>query len=428
MYFILAILLIFPFAAMGQIDDVKTLSWQEVLELARKHNPELRAQYAALRASRADYDGSRSGFYPQLVAGFDVTKSHRSSQIDQADASERYDLSLSLRQNIFDGFADSQKVKKAKTAVNASKLEVLTTKLRLGFDLVSSFSSLSFAQASELLQEKIIGRRQENLNIVTLRFENGRENKGSVLQSEAYLAAARFELDKARQDQLVFKRELYSLIGLDKAEKEDKSWRQLTLNGVVPTEKPLADESLDLKALALLHPDVKLARARAAMAMADVGLSRARFYPSLETRAQYGLGDDSFFPNQSAWSISLGVSYPLYSGGADSAALRKAKQSYLEAKLSVRASVNRQLDSLEKSLLSYRQAYAQLDVEKAFEKAAIVRAEIARSKYNNGLMSFEEWDRLESELMSRQKSVLRLERDLVQSYAAWLKAQGKGVL
>jgi outer membrane protein len=84
--------------------------------------------------------------------------------------------------------------------------------------------------------------------------------------------------------------------------------------------------------------------------------------------------------------------------------------------------------NLKQTYASYAESAEKLKVDQAFLDAAFTRAEIARSKYNNGLMSFEDWDRLESDLIQRQKNFLQSQRDRVVAEAAWEQAQGKGVI
>ena len=60
--------------------------------------------------------------------------------------------------------------------------------------------------------------------------------------------------------------------------------------------------------------------------------------------------------------------------------------------------------------------------------AATVRSVISRAKYNNGLLAFEEWDQIETDLINRQKTALQNLRDRIIAEASWLLAQGTGVL
>ena len=75
-----------------------------------------------------------------------------------------------------------------------------------------------------------------------------------------------------------------------------------------------------------------------------------------------------------------------------------------------------------------RQAIERLKVDESFRAAAIARAEIARRKYNNGLLSFEDWDIIENDLIFRQKNYLSSLQTRVTSEAAWERDRGTGAI
>jgi outer membrane protein len=83
---------------------------------------------------------------------------------------------------------------------------------------------------------------------------------------------------------------------------------------------------------------------------------------------------------------------------------------------------------LKQAYANYVQAVEQLNVNQAFVDAAQMRAEIARSQYNNGLIAFSDWNLIENDLIQRQKSYVQSQRDRVVAEAAWEQAQGKGVI
>ena len=57
-----------------------------------------------------------------------------------------------------------------------------------------------------------------------------------------------------------------------------------------------------------------------------------------------------------------------------------------------------------------------------------VRADISRSKYNNGLTTFDDWDLIENDLINRQKDYNLKIRDRLTSEAFWEQTQGTGVI
>lgn len=64
-------------------------------------------------------------------------------------------------------------------------------------------------------------------------------------------------------------------------------------------------------------------------------------------------------------------------------------------------------------------------VAKEFLEASQVRAIISRGRYQAGLMTFEDWDLIETDLINRQKIELQSRRDVVFAEAALEQSQGK---
>ena len=162
----------------------------------------------------------------------------------------------------------------------------------------------------------------------------------------------------------------------------------------------------------------------------DAGIRTARsgFFPSLNLTGTMGRQGRDFFPSGERWSVGVGLSFPLFSGGQDYYASKAAVAGFAQA-VGTRESVDRQLlVSLRQSYRTYTQGVEKLLVDTAFLEAAASRSEIARNRYNNGLLTFEDWDVIENDLISRQKTRLQSKRDRVVSEAAWEQAQGKGVI
>jgi outer membrane protein TolC len=84
--------------------------------------------------------------------------------------------------------------------------------------------------------------------------------------------------------------------------------------------------------------------------------------------------------------------------------------------------------ALEQAYSGYVQAVEQVNVSQAFVEAAQTRAEISRAQYNNGLLTFNDWNLIENDLTQRQTNYVVSQRDRVSAEAAWEQAQGKGVI
>ena len=86
------------------------------------------------------------------------------------------------------------------------------------------------------------------------------------------------------------------------------------------------------------------------------------------------------------------------------------------------------LIKLKQAHAAFIEAHQKMEVDRAFSEATLAREKIARAKYNNGLLTFDNWDIIENDLINRQKASLQSQRDRVIAEAAWEQAQGKGVI
>lgn len=162
--------------------------------------------------------------------------------------------------------------------------------------------------------------------------------------------------------------------------------------------------------------------------MADVTFARAGFYPSVDLTGSVAREGEDWAPDKDRNTVGLNLTIPLFSGGRDYYTT-KSVAATLEAVSSNKDNVERQLlVRLKQAYANYVESEEKLKVDQAFLEAAVTRAEIARSRYNNGLMSFEDWDLIENDLIQRQTTFLQSQRGRVIAEAAWEQAQGKGVI
>lgn len=397
------------------------LVWETCVQEAAANNPDLRAARANLNAAAYTARGAYSGYLPQLSAGASYSDISGNAATTTTTASQStYNTSVSLSQNLFAGYQDQAKVAQGAANREASAASLAAAKAKLSQDLKDAFIGLKYAQDNVLLTEKIMHRLEENLRLVELRFESGNENKGSYLLTKASLAQARYDHLQAQQDVVSAQTQLARVLG-----RSDTG--ALEVRGDVPLIAP-GTTAPDFRQLVRQIPDYQQVAAQQKSAEAGVTLARSGLYPSLDLSGSVSRVGDNWFPDGTRRSVGLNLNVPLYSGGRDYYATKSAVSS-LEAASSNTDSTERQLlVNLKQTYASYVESAEKLKVDQAFLDAATTRAEIARSKYNNGLMTFENWDIIENDLIQRQKTFLQSQRNRVVAEAAWEQAQGKGVI
>jgi outer membrane protein TolC len=397
-----------------------TPSWQSVLQEASKNNGQIRAARETLSARGYDVKGARNSFLPQLSASVGANYGDTTSQdITLSRGDDSYVTSLNLSQNLFSGLKDKAALEQQEANKRAAEAGLSGVKAQVSYDLVQAYSQLLFAQNSVALQDKIIQRRETNLNLVSLRFKSGRENRGSVLLSEANLNQATYEKLQAKNQLTVASSQLSKVLGRD----EDQV---IVLKDEIPLEPPMP--SPDFKTIAAGVPEVKQNQAQVEASRAGVTVARSGFFPVLGVSAGMESKGTRWYPDQDHWAVGASLTFPLFNGGKDYYASQSAV-SQLEAARATLNNVQRdRLATLKQTYSAYEEALQKLKVDESFRKAASKRAEIARAKYQNGLMSFEDWDLIESDLISRERAVLQSQRDVSRAQAAWQQAQGQGVI
>ena len=338
--------------------------------------------------------------------------------------STNYSASLSLTQNLFRGLSDYYKTSQATANTRVASATFQASKAKVSYDFITSYQTLLTSADSVRLTSNIVERRQANLRLVDLRFASGRENKGSFLLSQAYLLQAKYDHLLAKHDLELMQVSLGHFLS---SEAKDESAKPINVTDPVPLKNPPV--APDFEALSIRTPEYQEISATVDANTASVGLARSAFLPSLNLIGSTGKAGPDFFPQSTnRWSVEASLTIPLFDGGKDYSSVNSSNYTK-NSSLVHRVSVNqKQAETLIQFYQKYLESDEKLKVDASFKDAASLRAEIARSQYNNGLITFNDWDIIETDLINREKAYLQSRKERVLSEAAWNQALGQGVL
>lgn len=414
------------------------LSWDMVKNLAAQENPTVVAAKQDWTSAQQTEKVAFAGFLPSLRGNISATRTGGNSPSGGGGAlvsngvvlnntsggsiSTNYLASLVLNQNIFKGLSDSSKMKQAEWNTQNKFWAYIRSKSNVSYSLKEAYANLVFNQELSSLAQSILERRESNYKLVSIRFNGGRENKGSVLLSEAYREQARLDLIKAQDGLRVAQQALKALINRDGLD-----------DFQVAGDPPLADISLpesEFEKHALQTPDYQQSLALEQAASADITIQRSAFLPSLDLQGLVSRQDDIFFPDRERerWSVALTLSVPIFDGLSTVGAFRTAVSNQTAADKRKRATYLNLIPLMKTGQTEAKQSEIKYTIDSKFKEAAETRAEISRRKYNNGLLTFEDWDIIESELIQRQQAFLQSKRERVLKHAAWERTLGTGVL
>lgn len=395
-------------------------TWSSLVSKASEQNTDLLSAKSNLDASLSDQKKSYAKFLPKISVGL----SKNESQVESDDRVKSYVAQLNLSQNLFAGFQDYQGVKLANAELATAQANYTTTFLSVQTELMQAFQSVLYAKQLKKLTENIIQRRRDNLANVQLRFLSGRENKGSLLLSEAYVEQSKYDDLQSMNEAELAKKNILRLLAIDEFEdiqfENDASWGNAI--ALPKNMNPNIDEIVNK------HPDYLIEKSQLAAAEANYKISQSAFYPNFDLTGSYGYNDSKYFPETRKWSIGLTLSLPLFEGGQSYFAARSSGYKLTAKEQNFSNQIKKIKDKVQKVFFDYQEALQKEKLDESFLKASEVRAEIARSKYKNGLMSFDDWDVIENDLIQRQKSALSSHKDRVNKYALWLQAQGTEVI
>lgn len=401
------------------------LSWQEAVQYSLEKNPEIQAAKRNVETAQAKKKVAFSGFLPSLRASLGYEDTERSGTTGvPVITGTGWTAGLQGSLNLFSGFSDYYKYEQAKADLESSISAFRQTKARISQELKTAFEANVFAREFSILSSQILKRRGDNLKLVRLRFQSGRENKGSVLLSEAYLNQAQYDDLQAKNSITTSNAALGKLLGYD-----EKDFATISTSGNVPTNNVTTDQKPDLNRLSRETPDYLIAQAQAKSLELAKNIARSSFFPTLDLSAGINQRGSDFFPDTSSTkSFGITLSLPIFTGGKNLYGFEQAAAAAAGSALQAENTLREQRRKLEAAWNTYGESILKLKADESFHKAAMIRAEIARTRYNNGLLTFDDWDIIENDLIARERAYLNTKRDRVTAEASWEQAQGRGAL
>ena len=392
------------------------LSWADCVKAAMATNPEIRGAQFRLDSSTARRNAAFGGFLPRISASVDTGDSGIGNNPDLNEIeADSWNARLTASQSLFSGFSSLSDVRRNMASVRRQKAALQAESADTRNRLRRAFADLLYAQANISLLENIAKRRADNADLVRLRYEGGRENKGSSLRVDADARSAAFEVSRARRALSLSRRKLARETGLG-------DFSPLSVKGSWDVAPP--PDNPNIESLAPAVPAVMQSIASTEEARAGLWSAMSPFWPSLDASASLSRNGPEWVPADRTWGAGLSLSYNLFNGARDTNGVLAARAEDQAARESLDAVSRSTRVSLEEAVNAYLDAYENVSVRKQYLDAAVVRAEIGRAQYANGMLSFTQWDLIETELVDSERGYLAARREALYAEAAWNRSLG----
>ena len=406
------IFLLFLSSALIDAKAEAELTWEECLGEAKENNPELISARQKVKQARANRVITKAELLPRISTDL----SGRTSKTSGEDERETYSYGITANQLLFDGFKTKHNLATASEEIKSAQYSynVISSNVRL--KLKNAFIKLLKAQQLLDITKDIAARRKENLELVNLRYEAGREHKGSLLNAQANLAQANFEVAQARRDIDLARRQLTNELGRRKL-------TSIKAKGNFKIEYSSRGKP-DFECLAESNPFLLKLIAKKDAARFGARSAKADFFPEVYGNASAESSDSRWPPNNDAWSAGVSLSFPIFEGGSRIGKVSKARAALSQTQADERSGRDSVIFILEETWKEWQDAIDKVEVEQKFLEAAEERAKITQAQYSTGLISFDNWSIIEDNLVNAKKSFLNAKAYVLVKEAEWVQAKG----
>ncbi|MGD8290046.1 MAG: TolC family protein [Gemmatimonadota bacterium] len=360
----------------------------------------------AARAARlpgASVEGTLTRFQePMIVAPFHSLDFSSPPTFDRTLVQGR----LALAYTVFDGGERSARIRGADAMEEASTYGLSAAEMTVIEETASAYVGVLSAQAGLDAANAQVGALQEEADRAQRQLDAGTAPEVEVLRARASLQDARARQASAEARVGLAVRALARQMSADPATLSPLSLSDVT----VAPGTTLPSESQDVSA----SPVVQRADRAALAARARVSEERAGRLPTVQAGAgvlDYGTLDDDHVLE---WQAGLQVSWPLFTGGARSASVRRAEAELAAAR-----------NELEATRLQVAQT-----VDAA--ETAVVEADARAEALELAVTQWEEVSRIEALALDAGSGVqadrLRAEAGLYQARAGYAQARYDAVL
>jgi outer membrane protein len=424
-----AIALSVVFLAMGRGASAQTL--EQAITAAYVNNPTLNAQRAAVRAADENVPKALSGYRPTVtgaaiaaktnvtsiippttILGSPVPSSKTNTTLNQST------LSLTLNQNLYNGFRTANNVRAAEAQVRQSQETLRSTEQQVLLDAVTAHMNVLRDEALLQLQQQNLQALGEQYRAAKDRFEVGEVTRTDTALAEAASAGGRSSLIQA-QSNLNTSRALYrQVVGAEPGK----------LSAGRPIDQ-LVPRSYDFAITDGLqrNPAVVSAQYAVDYAALQVKVAEGALLPSINAQGvlQRANEPQQSLVRQDEASIGLSATAPIYQGGAEYAGVRQAKEVLGQTRIQmdvtrdqVRALIVQYWSQLEAARSSIQAAQTQVNAQQIALKGV-------REEYKVGQRTISDVLTAQANLVSAQSTLVNAQRDRVVASYAVLGAIGR---
>ena len=381
---------------------------------------------ANFRAARALVKESRSQYFPTVTTSPSIIASRQSSATRSNFSAGRVNVNYTLP---FDATWEPDfwgrirnTVAASASEAQASAADLQNVRLSVEAELAFDYYQLRALDAEKRLLDTTIQAYQEQLELTRVRFQTGIVSDEDVAQAETQLKTTQAQATDLGIARAQFEHAIAVLTG------QPASTFSLP-NAPLNAQPPAVPVGLPSQLLER-RPDIAAAERRVAEANAEIGVTKAAFYPSLTLGATGGLESTSI-ASWFTWParfFSLGptLTQTLFDKGRRRAATEVAFAQYDATVASYRQAVLTSFQEVEDNLAALRILTRELEEQNDAVASAQRALSVSTERYKSGIDSYLNVITAQTTLLTNQRTAVNLQMQQMTASVELVKALGGG--
>lgn len=393
-----------------------TVTLTEAIELALRAQPSVIQARGDVRVAQAGRREAVGNWLPTISSSGSVSRNSsnrfdpNTQRVVSAGASNTYSAGLTASLQLFDGFRRFAESRAAGAEAASADADLVSAEFNIVLQTKQAFFNAVASEELVRVSETRIRRAQEQLKVSRDRLAAGSATRSDTLRSTVELGNAQLQLLSARTQLANAQASLARLIGYDGPV-------QAIADSALFDITPIDTAGIRQEVL-LGSPTIQAADAAARAAGAQVAVSRAQYFPTLNASYSNSYSGSALDQLANSWSLRLSVNWSLFNGFtresnlARVSASRDAAEARVEdARLQASAQVTQYLANLES-------AEARMDIAEASLVAAEEDLRVQQERYRLGAATI-------VEVLTTQVSLDQAAVDRVQARLDYLVARAQ---
>jgi multidrug efflux system outer membrane protein len=394
---------------------------EALLAAAFENNRDLAIAVAQIEQARGFYRIQEADRLPTIALGGDASRSRLAG-----GTIDRFSIGVGVSGFELDFWG---RVRNLSEAARSEFLATVEAERAFRLSLLREVAAvyLLSREAAERIElaEATVRSRGEGLRIARVRLDAGITSALDFRQAESLLTQAETEL-----------------AGLRLAKAQNDNALAVLVGGPVatlPEGLPLARQVNPVALAAGLpsellagRPDILAAEERLRAARADIGAARAAFFPSIALTGDLGLASaelgDLVGSDGLTWSFGPSITLPIFNRGRLRGNLAVAQANERIAIASYERAIQTAFREVADALAGRRYLAEQVAAQERGTLAQRQIAELARTRYSEGVVSYIEVLDAERNLFAAEQALLQLRRAQVDNLVALYVVLGGGVI